>query len=184
MENLQPANVSSLTDYPHTRRTMQLATGTAEKTVRRWIKKAGVTGKTIGKTEHFSDEQRDLILSFQAKPAVEETIEAELIEPGEITLIQSDAIVARPLISFDLAPIELQVTALDTSALDLQTQQYRQQVQSGANAIAAALSARFDMGIAQIVAEQDNLLEGIKASALNGAARAVADQQAQPGKPR
>ena len=111
-------------------------------------------------------------------------IQAELVEPGSITLHQGTAIEARPLISFDLSPITLKAQSLDTSALDAQTQQYQQQAQNGANAIAAALAARFDMGIAQIVAEQNNLLEGIKASALNGAARSMATQQAKPGKPR
>ena len=106
----------------------------------------------------------------------------ELVEPGAITLRQSGSIKARPLISFDLAPIELSAASLDTSALDAQTQQYQQQAQNGANAIAAALSARFDMGIAQIVVEQDNLLQGIKASALNGAARSIANSQAERGK--
>lgn len=181
MENLITETV---TTCPHTRRTLQAETGAAERTVRRWIKKADVTGQTINGVERFTDEQREMILSHQAPPKKSEVIEAELVEPGAITLHQGNAIEARPLISFDLAPIELNRAALDTSALDAQTQQYQQQAQNGANAIAAALSARFDMGIAQIVAEQNNLLEGIKASALNGAARSISNQQAEPGKPR
>lgn len=178
MENLDRTNVSSIAGHPHTRRTLQLETGSAERTVRRWIKKAAVTGVRIDNVERFTNEQREQILSHQAKPKAQEVVDAELVEPGAITLRQSNAMEARPLISFDLAPIELDTAALDTSALDAQTAQYRQQAQGGANAIAAALSARFDMGIAQIVAEQDNLLQGIKASALNGAARSIANQQA------
>lgn len=180
MENL---NTETVTHYPHTRRTLQVETGAAERTVRRWIKKAALTGQSIDGVERFTDEQREQILSFRAAPKTEE-IEAELVEPGAITLHQANAIEARPLISFDLAPIELDTASLDTSALDAQTQQYEQQAQNGANAIAAALAARFDMGVAQIVAEQNNLLQGIKASALNGAARSMANQQQQPGKPR
>jgi hypothetical protein len=38
--------------------------------------------------------------------------------------------------------------------------------------------------LAQIVAKQDNLLAGIEAQALNGAARSISNQQAKPGKPR
>lgn len=180
MENLQPATAPSIKDYPHTRRTMQLATGTAEKTIRRWIKKAGVTGHVIGKTEHFSDEQRDLILSFQAKPATEEIIEAELIEPGAIALRQIDSTTAAPLMRFNLQPIELDMPAADLSALIVQSAQLEQAAEQGANALASYFAARFDVGLANIAAKQDNLLKGIEAQALNGAARSVADSQAKP----
>ena len=162
----------SATAYPHTRRTLQLETGVSEKTVRRWIKKADVTGQTFDSVERFTDEQRDLILSHQAKPKTEE-IEAELIEPGAITLHQGNAIEARPIINFDLPAIALNTQTIDTSALDAQTAQYQAQAQNGANAIASALAARLDMGIAQILSEQDNLLAGIKAAALNGVAQSV-----------
>lgn len=168
----------------HTTKSIAEAANTTERTVRRWVAKHQDIGQLKNGVRHFSDDERDLLLSHQAKPLKDEVIQAELVEPGAITLHQGAAIEARPLISFALAPIELDRATLDTSALDAQTQQYQQQAQNGANAIAAALAARFDMGIAQIVAEQNNLLEGIKASALNGAARSMATQQAKPGKPR
>ena len=165
----------SATAYPHTRRTLQLETGVSEKTVRRWIKKADVTGQIFDSVERFTDEQRDLILSHQAKPKQDEVVEAELIEPGAITLHQGNAIEARPIISFDLPAIALNTQTIDTSALDAQTAQYQAQAQNGANAIASALAARLDMGIAQILSEQDNLLAGIKAAALNGVAQSVSN---------
>ncbi len=177
--------IESVTDYPHTRRSLQLETGTSEKTVRRWIKKADVTGPTIAGIERFSDEQRELILSHQAKPKqVDEVVEAELIEPGAIELHHLAGTTAAPLMAFNLEPIQIQLSTLDTSALDAQTAQLGQSAQQGANAIAAALAARFDMGLAQIVAKQNNLLAGIEAQALNGAARSLANQSAKPGKPR
>ena len=166
---------------PHTIKSIAETANTTERTVRRWVAKNPDIGQLKNGVRHFSDAERDLLLSHQA-PTKDEVIQAELVEPGAITLHQGAAIEARPLISFDLAPIKLDRATLDTSALDAQTQQYQQQAQNGANAIAAALAARFDMGIAQIVAEQNNLLEGIKASALNGAARSMASQQAKPGK--
>lgn len=183
MESQATQLIQPMGNYPHTRKTLAMATGSTPKTIRSWIKKSGVTGETIDGVERFSNEQRDLILAQQAKPKqADEVIEPEIIEPGAITLHQGGVIEARPTVSFDLPSIELSTATLDTSALDAQTQQYQQQAQNGANAIAAALSARFDMGIAQIVAEQNNLLEGIKASALNGAARSISNQQAKPGK--
>lgn len=154
-----------------------LESGSARRTVQRWIQKCGDIGALIDGTRYFSDTEKAEILSHKTDRKSSEVIEPEIIEPGAITLHQANAIEARPLISFDLAPIELNTAALDTSALDAQTQQYEQQAQNGANAIAAALAARFDMGVAQIVAEQNNLLQGIKASALNGAARSMANQQ-------
>ena len=167
----------------HTIQSIAERANTTERTVRRWVAKHPNIGQLKNNVRHFSDAERDLLLSHQA-PAKDEVIQAELVEPGAITLHQGTAIEARPLISFDLSPITLSAPNLDTSALDAQTHQYQQQAQNGANAIAAALAARFDMGIAQIVAEQNNLLEGIKASALNGAARSMATQQSKPGKPR
>ena len=67
MENPDIQSTPLLSDYPHTRRTLQLETGTSEKTVRRWIKKAAVTGHKFENVERFTDAQRDLILSHQAK---------------------------------------------------------------------------------------------------------------------
>jgi len=178
MENLQP---QSITDYPHTRRSLQLETGTSEKTVRRWIKKANVTGCTIGNIERFSDEQRDEIISHQAKPKqADEIVEAELMpEPGAITLRDTSE-QATGLMRFDIQAIELDAPTADLAALQVQTAQLEQTAQQGANAIAAYFGARFDVGLAEIAAKQDNLLKGIEAQALNGAARSIA----QPGKPR
>ncbi len=171
-------------NYKHTRRTLQIETGTAEKTVRRWIKKADVTGQTIDGTERFTDEQREMILSFQAKPKQAEVIEAELMpEPGAITL-SSRSEQAIGLMRFDIEQVELDAPVADLEALQRQTEQLEQVAQQGANSIAAYFGARFDVGLAQIAAKQDNLLRGIEAQALNGAARSMANSQAQPGKPR
>lgn len=176
---------SDMTLRQNTIASITLEAGSTKRTVQRWLAKCGDIGILRENTRYFSEAEKVQILSHKSNRAViEEVVEAELLEPGAITFHQGDRITARPLISFDLAPIELSTASLDTSALDAQTQQYQQQAQNGANAIAAALSARFDMGIAQIVAEQNNLLEGIKASALNGAARSILNSQAQPGKPR
>ena len=172
MENQATQPIQTIGTHPHSRKTIGMQTGSTPKTVRSWIAKAGVTGAQIQNVERFTDEQLDLILSFRAKPKTEE-IEAELIEPGAITLHQGNAIEARPIINFDLPAIALSTQTIDTTALDAQTAQYQAQAQNGANAIAAALSARLDMGIAQIVAEQNNLLAGIKAAALNGVAQSV-----------
>jgi hypothetical protein len=176
--------IESITAYPHTRRTLQIETGTSEKTVRRWIKKAAVTGCSFDSVERFTDEQRELILSHQAKRNNNsEAVEVEIVEPGAIELHRSEISIATPLVAFNLEPIQIELSTLDTSTLDAQTARLEAVATQGANAIAAALVARFDIGIAQIVAKQDNLLAGIEAQALNGAARSISSQQATPGKP-
>jgi hypothetical protein len=181
MENALP---ESLVAYPYTRRTLQLETGASEKTVRRWIKKADVTGPSIAGIERFSEEQRELILSHQAKRNNKpEAVEVEIVEPGTIELHRSESSIAAPLMAFNLEPIQIELSTLDTSALDAQTAQLEAVAAQGANVIAAALAARFDMGLAQIVAKQNNLLAGIEAQALNGAAQSISSQQGQPGKP-
>lgn len=114
-------------DMTHTFKSIAESANTTERTVRRWATKHPDIGRLVNNVRHFSDTERDLLLSHQAKPKEQEVIEAELVEPGAITLRQSGSIEARPLISFDLAPIELNTTALDTTALDTQTQQYQQQ---------------------------------------------------------
>ncbi|MGI8933411.1 MAG: hypothetical protein ACR2FS_04995 [Phormidesmis sp.] len=173
MENLA---IESIERYPHTRRTLQLETGSAERTVRRWIKKADVTGRSFDGVERFADEQRDLILSFRAKPK-NDVIEAELMpEPGAITLRDTSE-QATGLMRFDIQAIELDAPTADLAALQAQTEQLEQAAQQGANSIAAYFGARFDVGLANIAAKQDNLLRGIEAQALNGAARSVASQQ-------
>jgi hypothetical protein len=172
MKNALP---ESLAAYPHTRRTLQLETGASEKTVRRWIKKADVTGPSIAGIERFSEEQRELILSHQAKRNNKpEAVEVEIVEPGTIELHRSESSIAAPLMAFNLEPIQIELSTLDTSALDAQTAQLEAVAASAAaNVIAAALAARFDMGLAQIVAKQNNLLAGIEAQALNGAAQSI-----------
>ena len=173
MENQATQPIQTIGTHPHSRKTIGMQTGSTPKTVRSWIAKAGVTGAQVQNVERFTDEQLDLILSHQAKPKQDEVMEVEIVEPGAITLHQGNAIEARPIINFDLPAIALSTQTIDTSALDAQTAQYQAQAQNGANAIAAALSARLDMGIAEIVAEQNNLLAGIKAAALNGVAQSV-----------
>ncbi|MGI8933592.1 MAG: hypothetical protein ACR2FS_05915 [Phormidesmis sp.] len=173
MENLA---TETITSCPHTRRTLQIETGAAERTVRRWIKKAALTGQTIEGVERFTDEQRDLILSFRSTPKAE-VIEAELMpEPGAITLRDTSE-QATGLMRFDIQELELDAPVADLAALQAQTEQLEQAAQQGASSIAAYFGARFDVGLANIAAKQDNLLKGIEAQALNGAARSVANQQ-------
>ncbi|MEL7521486.1 MAG: hypothetical protein AAFV85_26780 [Cyanobacteria bacterium J06634_6] len=183
MENQDTQAIQTIDTHPHTRKTIGMETGSTPKTVRSWIKKAGVTGAQIQNVERFTDEQRDLILSYQSKPKAQEIIEPEIIEPGAIELAsQSHAAPAMPLMSFNLEPVQIDLPSLDTSALAAQTEQLEQSAQQGANAIASYFAARFDVGLANIAAKQDNLLKGIEAQALNGAARSVSGQQAKPGK--
>ncbi|MEM9151823.1 MAG: hypothetical protein AAGB19_15395 [Cyanobacteria bacterium P01_F01_bin.3] len=163
----------SIDDYPHTRRSLQIETGVVEKTVRRWIEKAGVTGHKFGNVERFTDAHRDQILSHQSKPKAEEVVEAELIEPGAIELHIGNTGNAAPLVEFNLQPVNIELPAIDLDAMQQQTQQLEQAAQDGANALAAYFGARLDVGIAQIAAEQDNLLQGIRAQALNVAATKV-----------
>ncbi|MGB3300680.1 MAG: hypothetical protein WBA76_20645 [Phormidesmis sp.] len=165
----------------HTVASITLEAGSTKRTVQRWVSKCGDIGALKNNIPHFSDAEKAQILSHQSKRAAgDEAIEAELIEPGAIELHTSAAQTAAPLIQFDIQAIELNVPGSDLSALQQQTAQLEQVVNQGANAVAYALAARFQNGVAQIVAEQDNLLQGIRAQALNGAARSVAGQQEQP----
>jgi len=174
---MQNPNIESIESYPHTRRSMQIEAGTAEKTIRRWIKKASVTGPVIGQIERFSNEQRDLIFSFRAVPKTEEVLEAELMpEPGRIEL-RGVSEQATGLMRFDIQDIEIDAPTADLAALQQQTAQLEQTAQQGANALASYFGARFDVGLAQIAAKQDNLLRGIEAQALNGAARSISNQK-------
>lgn len=161
-----------------------LEQGTTKRTVQRWIAKCGEIGELRDNTRYFSDKEKTLILSHQAKRNNEpEVVEVEIVEPGAIELHRSESSIAAPLMAFNLEDVRIELPTLDVSALDAQTAQLGQSAQQGANAIAAALTARFDMGLAQIVAKQNNLLAGIEAQALNGAARSISSQQARPGKP-
>lgn len=170
MHTLETIDLSA---YRHTRKTLQIETGSTPKTIRTWIKKADITGEVIDNIEYFTDEQRALILSKQVKRKRDEVIEAELVEPGAIELHQSAGNAAVPLLRFELPETKIDLAMTDTTALTEQTAQLEQVAQQGATAITQALSARFNMGIAQIVAEQDNLLRGIQAQALNGAAQSL-----------
>lgn len=174
---LHTLDTPDLSAYKHTRKTLQVETGSTPKTIRSWIQKAAVTGQAIDNVERFTDEQREAILSQQSKRKRDEVIEAELVEPGAIELHQSEGNAAVPLMRFELPEIKLDIATADTTALTEQTAQLEQVAQQGANAIAAALSARFNMGVAQIVAEQDNLLRGIQAQALNGAAQSLSQEK-------
>ncbi|MGD1866108.1 MAG: hypothetical protein ACFB0D_16290 [Phormidesmis sp.] len=171
---LHTLDISSTPSYRHTRKTLQVETGSTPKTIRSWITKAGVTGEVIDGTERFTNEQREAILSQQVKRKQAEVIEAELLEPGAIELHQAPTTGTAPLIRFELPELQLSAPTADTSEIDAHTAQLEQVAEQGANAIAAALSARFDVGLAQIVAKQDNLLRGIEAQALNGAAQSLA----------
>jgi len=162
----------------HTVASITLEAGSTKRTVQRWVAKCGDIGALREGTRYFSDAEKTQILSHQShKPATEETVEAELIEPGAIELHTSPVSTTAPLMTFDIAPVQLTLTPTDTAALDAHTAQLEQVAQQGANAIAQALTARFGAGIQQIIAKQDNLLRGIEAQALNGAAQAVGGKQ-------
>ena len=153
----------------HTVASITLEAGSSKRTVQRWISKCGDVGILRDNTRYFSESEKAQILSHQSQKA--ESVEAELIEPGAIELHQSAGNVASPLMRFDLEEIKLSLPTSDITALQANTAQLEQVVSQGANAIAYALSARFGDGIAQIIAKQDNLLAGIEAQALNGAAK-------------
>ena len=151
---------------------------TTKRTVQRWLSKCGDIGELIENVRYFSDDERDQLLSHQTKRKPKaEVVEAELIEPGAIELHQSEALAVSPLRRFDLQPIELDLPSLDTSALSAQTAQFEQSAQQGASALSSYFAARFDVGLARIAAAQDNLLKGIEAQALNGAAQSISHQQ-------
>ena len=162
----------------HTIASITLASGSAKRTVRRWLAKCGDIGTLKEDVRYFSDAEKAQILSHQSKRAADdETVEAELVEPGAIELHTSASTTAAPLMKFDIQAIALNVPGSDLSALQQNTAQLEQVVNQGANAVAYALAARFQNGVAQIVAEQDNLLQGIRAQALSGAAQSVSNQQ-------
>lgn len=153
---------------------------TTKRTVQRWLTKCGDLGELRDNIRYFSDDERDKLLSHQTKRTAKTSpVEVEIIEPGAIELHQSESTTAAPLMAFNLEPVQIELPTTDLSALTAQTAQLEQSAQQGANAIAAYFGARFDMGLAQIAAKQDNLLKGIEAQALNGAARSVAGK---PGK--
>ena len=165
----------------HTIASITLAAGSTKRTVQRWVAKCGDVGILRDGTRYFSDSEKAEIMAHQSrKPAEQtETMEAELIEPGVIELHTSVAGEASPLVQFNLEPIELALSSADTTALDTHTAQLEKVAQQGANAITQALTARFGAGIAQIVAKQDNLLRGIEAQALNGAAQSISQRASQ-----
>ena len=68
MENQATQEIQTIGTHPHSRKTIGMETGSTPKTVRSWIAKAGVTGAQVQNVERFTDEQRDLILAFRAKP--------------------------------------------------------------------------------------------------------------------
>lgn len=163
----------------HTLASITLEAGSSKRTAQRWLAKCGDIGALKDGTRYFSDTEKAQILSHQAKPKqTEETIEGELVEPGAIELHTSAGTTAAPLMKFDIQAIALNVPGSDLSALQQQTAQLEQVVNQGANAVAFALAARFQNGVAEIVAEQDNLLQGIRAQALSGAAQSVSNQGA------
>jgi len=161
----------------HTIASITLEAGTAKRSVQRWLAKCGDIGALKDGTRYFSDSEKEQIISHQSKPRAkqEETIEAELVEPGAIELHTGNASTTAPLMNFDLAPIQLDMPTADITALQLQTEQLDKAAQQGANAISSYFAARMDVGLAQIAAEQDNLLKGIRANALNVGARSVSE---------
>ena len=167
-----------MTHRQHTLASIATDAATTKRTVQRWLTKCGDIGELTDNVRYFSDAERARLLSHQSKRKLKtEVVKAELVEPGVIELHQSEALAVSPLRRFDLQPIELDLPASDTSALSAQTAQFEQVAQQGASVLAAVLAARFDMGVAQILAKQDNLLRGIEARALNGAAQSISQQQ-------
>lgn len=173
MENQATQPIETIGTHPHTRKTIGMETGATPKTVRSWIKKASVTGVQIQNVERFTDEQHEQILSFRAQPKAEAVIEAELIEPGAIELHAGESSQASPLVHFDIQTLQIAPISRDTSALDANTEQLKQVVADSANVIAQLAVNRFVSGVEEIFAEQDNMLQGIRAQALNGAAQSM-----------
>ena len=162
---------------PHTVASITLEVGVGKRTVQRWVKQCGDIGALKNNVPHFSDAEKARILSHRAKPKqTEETIEAELVEPGAIELHTGNTSAAAPLIAFDLQPVQLSIPESDIAALQAQTAQLKPAAQQGANAINQYFAARMQLGVAQIAAEQDNLLAGIRANALNIGAQSLSSE--------
>ena len=125
----------------HTIASITLEAGSTKRTVQRWLAKCGDIGALKDNTRYFSDAEKAEILTHQSRKQAEETIDAELVEPGAIELHTSAGTAAAPLMAFDIQAIELNVAGSDLSALQQQTTQLEQVVSQGANAVAYALDS-------------------------------------------
>ena len=162
---------------PHTIASVTLESGSTKRTVRRWLSKCGDIGAIKDGTRYFSDAEKLAILSHQSRSnQSEESIEAELIEPGAIELHTSPANTAAPLVAFNIESIQITLKSCDTSALDMQSAQFEQVSAMSASAIANAISAELIGGIAQVRAKQKNLVAGIEAQALANVAKALSGE--------
>ena len=163
---------------PHTIASITLESGSAKRTVQRWLAKCGDIGLLSNGTRYFSDAEKAQILSHQRKPVqpAEEEVEAELIEPGSIELHTGDSATAAPLVAFNIESIQITLKSCDTSALDMQSAQFEQVSAMSASAIANAISAELIGGIAQVRAKQKNLVAGIEAQALANVAKALSGE--------
>lgn len=150
-----------------------LEAGSTKRTVQRWVSKCGDIGILQEGTRYFSDVEKVQILSHQSarKADAEETIDAELIEPGAIELHQSAGSAAAPLIHFNIESVNIQIKNSETAALDQQSEQFSTVARLSAKAIADAISAEFNADLAQVRARQKNLISGIQAQALANAAK-------------
>lgn len=64
----------------HTINSIAETANTTARTVRRWVAKHPDIGQLIGNVRHFSDAERDLLLSHQAKPKqAAQVVEAEIV---------------------------------------------------------------------------------------------------------
>ena len=176
-----PDTQSDVTDTlhrPHSIASITLESGSTKRTVRRWLAKCGDIGTEKNGTRYFSDAEKVQILSHQRKSAAttDEVIEPELIEPGAIELHKGDASAAAPLLAFDLQPVQIDLPAADIAALQAHTEQLKPAAQQGANAINQYFAARMQLGVAKIAAEQDNLLAGVRANALNVGAQSLGSE--------
>ena len=161
----------------HTIASITLEAGSSKRTVQRWLSKCGDIGVIKDGTRYFSDAEKLAILSHQSRSnQLEESIEAELIEPGAIELHTSPANTAAPLVAFNIESIQITLKSCDTSALDMQSAQFEQVSAMSASAIANAISAELIGDIAQVRAKQKNLVAGIEAQALANVAKALSGE--------
>ncbi|MGI8933047.1 MAG: hypothetical protein ACR2FS_03135 [Phormidesmis sp.] len=160
----------------HTVASITLESGSTKRTVQRWVAKCGDIGALKNNVPHFSEAEKVQILSHQSNRATEETIEAELVEPGAIELHTSAGSAAAPLVQFNIQTVNIQIRASETEALNQQSAQFKEVSHLSAKAIADAISAEFNADLAQVRARQKNLINGIEAQALANAAQQIRGQ--------
>lgn len=110
---------------PHTLNSIAESHGVNKRAAQDWLKKAklerGDIGELIGKTRHFSDEERDILLQFAGEPRrqSEPARPAEVIPPGVADPFSG---LARRPASAITAPGHYQATDRTLTVLDVEEQ--------------------------------------------------------------